>query len=146
MSGTDSASDSHSDSNHVLPFKERLIDLDHAIAKPFPYLFLFLAICAFGVWHIATNIYLNEGGFWQNCIHFAGFGFLAAITTSKGDAQSGGVKFWLNVLFGVLVAFSALWIAYAENGIYARTLAKTGLSWQFTPMDVCRHHGYCWCY
>ena len=26
-------------------------------------------------------------------------------------------------------------MAHAENGVYARTLAKTGQSWQFTPID-----------
>lgn len=116
-------------------FKDRLVDLDIARATPFPYLFIFLGICAFGVWHIATNVYLNEKGFWQNCIHFAGFGLLAAITTSKVDQRGFDTRFWLNVLFGLLIAFSALWVAYAENGIYERTLAKTGLSWQFRPID-----------
>ena len=28
-----------------------------------------------------------------------------------------------------------MWIAYLENGIYERTLAKTGQSWQFRPID-----------
>ncbi len=41
----------------------------------------------------------------------------------------------LNIVFGIAIFVSALWIAYAENGIYARTLAKTGQSWQFTWAD-----------
>jgi len=131
MSGTDSTTDLES----ALPFKDRLVNLDYALTKPFPNLIFFAAICLFGLWHIATNVYLNEGGFWQNCIHFAGFALLATITTSKVGPDSHRLTFWLNVLFGLLIAFSALWIAYAENGIYARTLAKTGLSWQFTAVD-----------
>ncbi len=122
-------------STKSLTFKDRLVDLEVARATPFPYLIIFLSICAFGVWHIATNVYLNEGGFWQNCIHFAGFALLAAITTSKVDRHGFNTRFWLNVVFGLLVAFSALWVAYAENGVYERTLAKTGLSWQFRPID-----------
>ena len=31
----------------------------------------------FGIWHILTNLFLNEPGMWQNAIHFAGFAFLA---------------------------------------------------------------------
>lgn len=118
-----------------VPFKDRLVDFDFVLSKPFPYLLIFIAICAFGIWHILTNVWLNEGGLWQNCIHFAGFGFLAAITTSKVDKHGFDSRFWLNVLFGCLIAFSALWIAHAENGIYERTLAKTGQSWQFTYVD-----------
>jgi len=33
---------------------------------------------AFGIWHILTNLFLNEPGLWQNAIHFAGFAFLAS--------------------------------------------------------------------
>ena len=32
----------------------------------------------FGIWHILTNLYLQEPGLWQNAIHFAGFAFLAS--------------------------------------------------------------------
>lgn len=116
-------------------FKDRLVDFDFVWSKPFPYLLIFIVICLFGIWHIATNVWLNEGGLWQNCIHFAGFGLLAAITTSKVDKRGFDIRFWLNVLFGCLIAFSSLWIAHAESGVYERTLAKTGLSWQFTYVD-----------
>jgi len=117
------------------PFKERLISLDDALSNPRYHLPFYIVICLFGVWHIATNIYLTEPGRWQNCIHFAGFGLLAAISTSKVDKHGYDWRFWANVVFGILIAASALWIAGAENGVYARTLAKTGQSWQFTPID-----------
>lgn len=122
------------DQDKVL-FKDSLVDLDFVLSKPFPYLPIFVVICLFGIWHILTNVWLNEGGLWQNSIHFAGFGLLAAITTSKVDARGFDRRFWLNVVFGCLIAFSSLWIAHAENGVYARTLAKTGQSWQFTYVD-----------
>ena len=97
------------------------------------------AIASFGLWHILTNILWIEPGKWQNCIHFAGFALLAAYTTapSSSSKSAGTLDFKLiaNVLFGIAIFISALWIAYAENGIYERTLAKTGLAWQFTWAD-----------
>jgi len=117
------------------PFKVRLFSLDNAFEKPWPFAPLFLAICMFAFWHILTNVYLTEPGLWQNSIHFAGFAFLAAITTARIEKKNSQWSFWLNVVFGLAIAFSALWVAHAESGIYARTLAKTGLSWQFTYVD-----------
>ena len=93
------------------------------------------AIC-FALWHIATNIWLNEPGKWQNAIHFGGFAFLAAVTISPFGRNAN--KSWalaLDVTYGVLVASAALWVAYAENGVYERTLSVTGQSWQFTWVD-----------
>jgi len=93
------------------------------------------AIC-FAIWHIATNIWLNEPGKWQNAIHFAGFAFLAAITISPFGRNAD--KRWAIVLdfsYGIAIAAAALWVAYAENGVYERTLAVTGQAWQFTWVD-----------
>ncbi|MFC4226440.1 TRAP transporter permease [Hoeflea alexandrii] len=93
------------------------------------------AIC-FALWHIATNIWLNEPGKWQNAIHFGGFAFLAAVTISPFGRNAD--KSWalaFDVTYGILIASAALWVAYAENGVYERTLAVTGQSWQFTWVD-----------
>jgi len=131
----DEVTKSPSSGGDALSFKDRLVDLDAALAKPLPYFPIYIAIALFGLWHIATNVYLNERGLWQNCIHFAGFALLAAITTSSVDKRGLDWRFWANVVFGLLIAGSALWIAHLENGIYERTLAKTGQSWQFRPID-----------
>lgn len=91
---------------------------------------------AFAIWHILTNIWLNESSLWQNAIHFAGFAFLAAVTISPfGRRANKGWAIALDFLYGIVIACAALWIAYAENGIYERTLSVTGQSWQFTWMD-----------
>ncbi len=107
-------------------------------------------ICGFALWHLATNIWLVEPGIWQNCIHFAGFALLAAITTSAhristtttATSNSENItgsrslfSLYGNVIFGLAIAASSLWLAHAENGIYARTLAKTGQAWQFGWLD-----------
>ena len=123
------------DDHEPTSFKDRVSDLDYAFSHSWHYRLLFCATCCFGIWHILTNLYLQEPGRWQNCIHFAGFGFLAAITAIQTDKNGSIKNLWPNLIFSVLIAASALWIAYAENGIYARTLAKTGQSWQFTPID-----------
>jgi len=93
-------------------------------------------IVAFALWHILTNIWLIEPGLWQNCIHFAGFALLATVSTGYGQnkPQSNGMLLF-NIALGCAIAASSLWIAWAENGVYARTLAKTGQAWQFTTLD-----------
>lgn len=115
---------------------ERLFSLDNAARTPWPLAISFTGIVLFALWHIATNVSINEPGRWQNAIHFAGFAFLAAITTRswKRGLQTRWA-FYANIVFGLLMASASLWVAYAENGVYARTLAKTGLPWQFGWID-----------
>ena len=116
-------------------FRERIFDIEYAREHKAYWLPTSL-IVAFGLWHIATNLYLNEPGSWQNCIHFGGFALIAAIASptfrfEKDRAWAIG----LDVLYGLLVFASACWIAYAEDGLYTRTLATTGQSWQLTLFD-----------
>ena len=96
---------------------------------------IFIGSILFAVWHIYTNLVLIEPGIWQNAIHYAGFAFIAAATTTFMSGHQSKRMFYINIVFGVLIAVSALWIAAAENGVYERTLAKTGLSWQFGVLD-----------
>ncbi len=99
------------------------------------HLFLVFAF-VFGLWHILTNVYLTEPGLWQNAIHFAGFAFLGSITLSPWGRRSGTSWAWaLDILYGLAVASAALWVAYAESGIYDRSLSVTGQGWQFTVVD-----------
>lgn len=113
-------------------WQDALFDYEIALQKGGWHIVGLVLICAFAVWHILTNVYLTEPGRWQNCIHFGGFALLAAVTTANSKTRSGTTA---NVVFGVLMCFAALWIAQAENGVYARTLAKTGQSWQFGWID-----------
>ncbi len=98
--------------------------------------FVVVLAIVFGLWHVATNLFLIEPGLWQNAIHFAGFAFLAAVTTpflsSKFPQRLGTL---LNVIYGLLVAAAALWVAGSESSIYERTLAVTGQAWQFNAID-----------
>ncbi len=90
----------------------------------------------FGIWHILTNIYFLEPGLWQNAIHFAGFAFLASVVHSPFKAnQTSGLTILLNLVYGLVIAAAALWVAGAETLLYQRTLAVTGQSWQFSLVD-----------
>ena len=116
-------------------FRERIFDVEFARNNK-AYWLPTSMIVAFGLWHIVTNLYLNEPGSWQNCIHFGGFALIAAISSptfrfEKDRAWAIG----LDILYGLLVFAAACWIAYAEDGLYARTLAKTGQTWQLTFLD-----------
>ncbi len=112
--------------------QDRLFDFDEMVQSGGIGIPIIMGICLFALWHIATNVYLAEPGRWQNCIHFGGFALLAAVITGAGKTRARTLG---NLLFGVLVCLASLWIAYAENGVYARTLAKTGQAWQFTWVD-----------
>lgn len=98
--------------------------------------FVCLFAIVFGIWHVVTNVYLNEPGLWQNAIHFAGFAFLAAVTVPLFSRQSATkLSTGLNVSYGLLVAAAALWVAASENSLYERSLAVTGQAWQFNLID-----------
>jgi TRAP transporter 4TM/12TM fusion protein len=91
---------------------------------------------SFGIWHVLTNIWLVEPGQWQNAIHFGGFAFLAAISIGPFGAKGRARRAVLfDFAYGLLIATAAIWVASAETGIYERTLAVTGQSWQFTLVD-----------
>lgn len=119
------------------------LSLDNLIAgsffgKGFARKFVIVFAVVFGIWHILTNILWVEPGIWQNAIHFAGFAFLASVIYSPFEnSKFASSKFVLafDIVFGLLVAASALWIAYGQNDLYERTLAVTGQAWQFTVAD-----------
>jgi len=114
--------------------RSELLDMPHGQFGAHHIIFAFALV--FALWHVLTNVYLIEPGLWQNAIHFAGFAFLASVTISPWGARANRSWAWLiDVVYGLLVAAAALWIAYAETGLYDRSLAVTGLGWQFTLID-----------
>jgi TRAP transporter 4TM/12TM fusion protein len=92
-------------------------------------------ICAvgFALWHIATNLLINEAALWQNAIHFGGFAILCSVIFPARIFGKQSVA--LDLLVGLLVAASASWMIASESRIYDDTLAITGLSWQFNAID-----------
>lgn len=109
-----------------------LRDIDGSPLRGFVCIFAIV----FGIWHVVTNVYLNEPGLWQNAIHFAGFAFLAAVTVPLNSSQKvTKLTTTLNVAYGLLVAAAALWVAASESSLYERSLAVTGQAWQFNLID-----------
>ncbi len=123
---------------------DSIFDADQQLAAGPRGWLVVLGVAGFALWHIITNVWWIEPGRWQNCIHFGGFALLAAWMTSTSSSSEPGssagtrtidYKLAVNLIVGLLICLASLWIAYAENGIYERTLSKTGQSWQFTWVD-----------
>ena len=109
------------------------LDLSNKEARS--YLLIAFAVI-FGLWHVVTNVYLIEPGRWQNAIHFAGFAFLASTIFSPFGSRADASFAWaFDLAYGLMVAAAALWVANAENAVYERSLAVTGLAWQLTFLD-----------
>ena len=116
--------------------RDRVFEIDTGFDKPFSAGLLTWGIVFFGLWHVATNLVISEPGYWQNCIHFGGFAFLAALSAPISKRLVGSKSCLLiDIIYGVLVAASAAWIAYIEDDVYARTLSETGKTWQFDLLD-----------
>jgi len=114
--------------------RRTLLDLPEGKWGPRQFVLVFALL--FALWHVLTNVYLIEPGLWQNAIHFAGFAFIASITLSPWGKRSNEKWAWIvDTVYGLAVASAALWVAYAETGLYERSLAVTGQSWQFTTID-----------
>lgn len=68
----------------------------------------------------------------RNAIHFSGFALLCAITypflKRQADAKN-SLWLWLDLVFGLMVAIAALYLAFAEDGIYARGVKFSPLDW-----------------
>ena len=139
MADTKTQSDLASDAiNDVLPshhMRDEWLLLEEQKKSPLEWMIAAFAI-AFGVWHILTNLFLTEPGLWQNAIHFAGFAFLAStIYSAFGHSAKKPWAIKLDIIYGLIVAAAALWVANSESRIYADTLAVTGQSWQFNFFD-----------
>lgn len=128
MSDTKQAQASSATQN---PSRKEWLSLDNLGSDITRKLVIAFAVC-FGIWHILTNLYFAEPGIWQNTIHFAGFAFLASVIYSPFKFK---YALAFDIALGLLIAACALWVAYAQNDLYERTLAVTGQSWQFTAVD-----------
>ncbi len=89
------------------------------------------ALCfliAVGHIYVAFDPIISE--FQRNAYHFAGFAFLAAVLhpVIKGRTRSKPMLVF-DLTLGVLVALSAIYLPYAEQGIYDRDVKFAPLDW-----------------
>ena len=113
----------------------RLLSVESLGRDSLHWFMLTFAVC-FAIWHILTNIWLVEPGFWQNAIHYAGFALVASVTLSQfGEYANRRWAICFDVCYGLIVGACALWVASAESGIYERSLAVTGQPIQLTVID-----------
>ena len=84
--------------------------------------FIFVFGIVLALIHVYFNIFGVLSGLWRNAIHFAGFSFLCALIypAFQGElAKSRSFKTF-DIIFGLLVATSALYLIAAEDAVYAR--------------------------
>jgi len=67
--------------------REYLLDLDGSERTPVEWSVAVFAVL-FGLWHIATSLFINEQTIWQNAIHFGGFALLASVIHTGFQRQS----------------------------------------------------------
>lgn len=85
-------------------------------------------LIAVGHIYVAFDLVISE--FQRNAYHFAGFAFLAAVLHPmiKGKARSRPMLAF-DLSFGALVAVAAIYMPFAEQGIYDRGVKFTTLDW-----------------
>jgi len=115
--------------------RDYLLNLDDSKKSAIEWAIAAFAVL-FGVWHIATNLFINEQTLWQNAIHFGGFALLASVVNTNFNDQTRSQKALIaDLLYGVLIIAAAVWVASSVDRIYEDTLAITGQSWQFNALD-----------
>ncbi|MDP5359142.1 MAG: TRAP transporter permease, partial [Paracoccaceae bacterium] len=85
-------------------------------------------LIAVGHIYVAFDPVISE--FQRNAYHFAGFAFLASVLHPmiRGKARSKPMLAF-DLTFGALVAVAALYLPFAEQGIYDRGVKFTTLDW-----------------
>ncbi|RNF33604.1 TRAP transporter permease [Paracoccus methylarcula] len=89
------------------------------------------ALCLLiAIFHIYVAFFPVVSELQRNVFHFAGFGFLAALTYPALASKSGNrTLLIIDLVFAVAVAVSAVHLAYAESAIYARGVKLSTLDW-----------------
>ena len=85
--------------------------------------------------YVAFDPIISE--FQRNAYHFAGFAFLASVLypARRGRVDSQSLRV-IDIALGVAVAASAIYLPWAENGIYDRGVKLNALDWTATAICV----------
>jgi len=97
-----------------------------------------LAVVGLGVavsaLHIYFNIFIILPTLLQNGLHFAGFVLLGVLiypSIQTTTQRNGRMVLYFDIAFGLLVAFSAVYMVLMEDAIYARGLRLNTAEWVF---------------
>ncbi len=93
---------------------------------------IFVLCAMLSVLHIYFALVADLSELMRNAIHFGGFAFLCALTYPAFQATrfSGGVTWrYIDLAFGAAVAAAAIYLAFAEDAIYARGVRLSPLDW-----------------
>ncbi|MEL6747746.1 MAG: hypothetical protein AAFO79_08050, partial [Pseudomonadota bacterium] len=128
-SGATLAVDTHVDAQRVAsPTKPEGTEAGHIPAGNaglFAWAAFGLAIAIAGL-HLYFNLFAEFSPLWRNAMHFAGFIVLCALTLPL--AASGPAR-WLDLLFALAVAASAIYLVAMEDAIYARGVTLETPEW-----------------
>ncbi len=80
--------------------------------------------------HIYFNTYGVLPGLWRNSIHFAGFALMCPLVYPLVKNKKSRLV-WLDILLGVLAAFSAVYMISMEDAIYDRGVRMILPEWIF---------------
>ncbi|HEY9081600.1 TRAP transporter permease [Magnetovibrio sp.] len=99
---------------------------------------LALVLMALGVaislLHIYFNIFTILPTLWQNALHFAGFGLLCVLlhpSVHTHERWAGRMVLLFDIAFGLLIAFSAIYMISMEDAIYERGVRLSTTEWVF---------------
>ncbi len=90
---------------------------------------IFCALFALAHVYVAFVPVISE--FQRNVFHFAGFAFLATIfyPAFRAKSEKHRAVLFAEIGFGVIVAIAAVYLSFAENGIYDRGVKFNTLDW-----------------
>jgi TRAP transporter 4TM/12TM fusion protein len=94
-----------------------------------------LRLCAFALalamalFHLAVAWVPFVSDFERNTLHFAGFAVLCALVFPMHAGIVSAKEVVVDVLFACIVAVAAVYLAWAEDGIYARGVRLSILDW-----------------
>ena len=90
----------------------------------------------FALAHLYNALFPVVSEFQRNALHFAGFAFLAAFSYPLLAKRSKSLTLlYFDIVFGALVAISAVYLSMAENAIYARGVKLSALDW--AAISIC---------
>ncbi|MDD9302601.1 MAG: TRAP transporter fused permease subunit [Desulfobacter sp.] len=89
---------------------------------------------AIALMHIYFNTFGMVSGLWRNALHFTGFALICPIIYPLAARNKPGATpalLWLDILLGVVTAFSAIYMVTMEDAIYARGVRMILPEWIF---------------